>query len=46
MGLREVMLIHKPATHGVGWPGDVKKIALRIDKLSAPGFKPRFNSRD
>jgi len=46
MGLKDVKLIHKPVAHGVGWLGDVKKIALRIDKLSALGFRPRFNSRD
>jgi UDP-glucose 4-epimerase len=44
--LRDVKIIHKPVAHGVGWLGDVKKIALRIDKLSALGFRPRFNSRD
>lgn len=44
MGLRNVKIAHKPIAHGVGWPGDVKKIALSIDKLKKLGFKPRINS--
>jgi UDP-glucose 4-epimerase len=32
--------------HGVGWPGDVKKIALKIDKIKKPGFKLVMNSRE
>jgi len=32
--------------HGVGWPGDVKRVALRIDKLKALGFKPSMGSRE
>lgn len=39
-----VEFIYKPLLHGVGWPGDVKRIALSIDKLKALGFKPRHNS--
>jgi len=35
---------HKPVLHGVGWLGDVKKIALRIDKLRRLGYRPRMNS--
>ncbi len=27
-------------------PGDVGRIALRIDKLKALGFKPRLDSRN
>ncbi len=44
MGLREVKIIHRPVAHGVGWLGDVKKIALKIDRLKALGFKPRLDS--
>ncbi|ABW02271.1 NAD-dependent epimerase/dehydratase family protein [Caldivirga maquilingensis] len=39
-------IIHKPILHGVGWPGDVKRIALRIDRLRELGFKPRMNSKE
>jgi UDP-glucose 4-epimerase len=31
---------------GVGWPGDVKRIALKIDKIKKLGFKPAMNSRE
>jgi UDP-glucose 4-epimerase len=46
MGLRGVRKVYRPVLHGVGWLGDVKRIALRIDKLKALGFKPRFNSKE
>jgi UDP-glucose 4-epimerase len=46
MGLKEVRKKYKPVLHGVGWPGDVKRIALRIDKLKSIGFKPRMSSRE
>ena len=37
-------IMHKPVLHGVGWPGDVKRIALKIDKLKTLGFTPRYSS--
>ncbi|NAZ32814.1 MAG: NAD-dependent epimerase/dehydratase family protein [Pyrobaculum sp.] len=40
MGLANVKKTYKPVLHGIGWPGDVKKIALRIDKIKQLGFKP------
>jgi len=46
MGLENVEYIFKPVLHGVGWPGDVKRIALKIDKLRGLGFKPLMNSRE
>jgi UDP-glucose 4-epimerase len=46
MGLLGVKRVYKPLLHGVGWPGDVKRIALRIDRLKTLGFTPRFSSRD
>ncbi|WP_069807905.1 SDR family NAD(P)-dependent oxidoreductase [Vulcanisaeta thermophila] len=42
----ERRIIHKPVLHGVGWPGDVKKIALKIDKLKNLGWKPKMNSKE
>jgi UDP-glucose 4-epimerase len=45
MGLSNVKKTYKPVLHGVGWPGDVKKIALKIDKVKGLGFKPIMNSR-
>jgi len=46
MGLKEVRKIYNPVLHGVGWPGDVKRIALKIDGLKSIGFKPRMSSRE
>ena len=46
MGLRNVEKKYKPVLHGVGWLGDVKRIALRIDKMKRLGFKPSMNSRE
>jgi UDP-glucose 4-epimerase len=45
-GLNNVKKIYKPVLHGIGWPGDVKKIALKIDKMKKLGFKPTMNSRE
>jgi UDP-glucose 4-epimerase len=46
MGLTNVKKTYKPVLHGIGWPGDVKKIALRIDKIKQLGFKPLLNSKE
>jgi UDP-glucose 4-epimerase len=46
MGLKDVRKKYNPVLHGVGWPGDVKRIALKIDKLKSIGFKPRMSSRE
>jgi len=46
MGLNSVIKTYKPMLHGVGWPGDVKKVALKIEKLKALGFKPSVSSRE
>jgi UDP-glucose 4-epimerase len=46
MGLSNVKKICKPVLHGVGWPGDVKRIALKIGKIKRLGFKPAMNSRE
>jgi UDP-glucose 4-epimerase len=45
MGLRSVRYVYKPILHGVGWIGDVKRIALKIDKIKGLGWKPRLSSR-
>jgi len=39
-----VKIEYKPVLHGVGWPGDVKKIALKIDKLKKVGYTPQAKS--
>lgn len=44
--LENIKIVYKPILHGVGWPGDVKKIALRIDKLKSLGFKPKYKSKE
>jgi len=44
MGLKNVEFVYKPILHGVGWSGDVKRIALAIEKLKALGWKPKMNS--
>jgi len=46
MGLSNVKKTYKPVLHGIGWPGDVKKIALKIDKIKKLGFKLSMNSRE
>ena len=46
MGLKDVERVYKPLLHGIGWPGDVKKVALRIDRLMMLGFKPKMRSRE
>jgi len=46
MGLNNIRYIYKPVLHGVGWPGDVKRIVLDISKLKSLGFKPKYGSRE
>jgi len=46
LGFINVKRVYKPMLHGVGWPGDVKRIALKIDKLKRLGFSPKLNSRE
>jgi len=46
MGLKDVEKVYKPVLHGVGWPGDVKRIALKIDKIKTLGFNPKMKSRE
>ena len=46
MELSFVKKKYKPVLHGIGWPGDVKKIALKTDKIKMLGFKPEMNSRE
>jgi UDP-glucose 4-epimerase len=46
MELSNVRRIYKPLLHGVGWLGDVKRIALKIDKLRVLGFRSHMNSRE
>jgi UDP-glucose 4-epimerase len=46
MGLSNVRKVYRPVLHGVGWPGDVKRIALKIDKIKRLGIKPAMNSRE
>jgi len=44
MGLKNVSYLYNPIAHGIGWLGDVKNIALSINKIKNLGFKPRFTS--
>jgi UDP-glucose 4-epimerase len=46
LGLKDVKYVYKPVEHGVGWRGDVKNIALSIDKIRSLGFKPHLNSTE
>jgi len=46
MGLKDVERVYKPLLHGIGWPGDAKRIALKIDKIKSLGFKPKMTSRE
>ncbi|MBS7642370.1 MAG: NAD-dependent epimerase/dehydratase family protein [Candidatus Bathyarchaeia archaeon] len=45
MKLENVEYIYKPILHGIGWLGDVKHIALKIDKVRKLGWKPKLDSR-
>ena len=44
LDLYNLKIIYKPVLHGVGWPGDVKKIALDITKIKKIGYKPKYKS--
>jgi UDP-glucose 4-epimerase len=46
MNLNNLKKIYKPVLHGVGWLGDVRKIALKIDKVKKLGYEPAMNSRE
>jgi UDP-glucose 4-epimerase len=46
MNLNNAKKTYKPVLHGVGWLGDVKKVALKIDKIKKLGFKSTMNSRE
>jgi UDP-glucose 4-epimerase len=47
LGLKDrVEVRYKPILHGVGWPGDVKKIALNSQKLMSLGWSPSMSSRE
>jgi UDP-glucose 4-epimerase len=45
MGLNNVRKIYKSVLYGVGWPGDVKRIALKMEKIKRLGFRSAKNSR-
>lgn len=45
LGLKgRTRLVYKPFLHGVGWPGDVKRVALKVDKLASLGWSPKLSS--
>jgi len=46
MELEDVEKVYRPMLRGIGWPGDVKRVALRIDRLMMLGFKPKMRSRE
>ena len=46
MGLSNVAIQYRPVGHGVGWPGDVKRIVLDISRLKSLGFKPTLSSEE
>lgn len=46
MSLRSVRYAYKPEPHGVGWLGDVKRIALDVRKLKELGWRPQMKSRE
>jgi UDP-glucose 4-epimerase len=43
LGLKDVKYVYKPVEHGIGWRGDVKNIALSIDKVKGLGYKPKLS---
>lgn len=46
IGLEDVDYVYRPVGQGVGWRGDVKNIALSINKIKDFGFKPLLNSTE
>lgn len=42
----KTQIVYKPVLHGIGWPGDVKKIALDISKIMGLGWSPSMSSRE
>lgn len=46
MNLKEIKYTYKPTLHGIGWPGDVKQIALEINKIKNLGWKPKLKSKE
>ena len=46
LGLTNVKFVYKPVAHGVGWLGDVKRIALNINKIKKLGWKPKLTSHE
>jgi len=46
MGLKDVEYVYRPVGQGVGWRGDVKNMALSINKIKNIGFKPLLNSTE
>jgi len=46
LNLDNVKYVYKPVLRGVGWPGDVKRIALAIDKIRNYGFRPSLTSKE
>lgn len=46
-GLKGIVKVtYVPVLHGVGWPGDVKRIVLDIGKIVRKGWRPRRSSRE
>lgn len=45
MGISSFKRTYKPMLHGVGWPGDVKRIALDVERLRTLGWNPRIKSK-
>lgn len=47
LGLKNTTrVMYRPILHGVGWPGDVKKILLDVTKLINTGWRPTMGSRE
>ncbi len=46
MQLKDVAFVYKPTSQGIGWRGDVKNMALSINKIKDLGFKPLFGSSE
>ena len=46
IGIKNLKHKYKPVAHGVGWLGDIKRIALNTEKLMSLGWKPKMKSRE
>jgi len=45
LGLSNIKYVFESYLGGIGWLGDVKKIALSVSKMRSVGWRPRYDSK-